>query len=393
MKRRMFRTFGAVGCVLTLILGWAPLAPGLAQEDFLADLPALPAGVGNELGHDINRVLELIDDAGERIARTSLVLDIGDTYINQNNDLYEVVAIEGSQARVASRGQAEMPDVSDAFPLNKTATFLDQVFRFLPLQADRSPGTIAIYHSHGAESYEPTSGDAFKEEGGDVLLVGERLKAALEKEGLEVVHSDQLHTPHDAGAYQRSRRTVAELNQEAEPVTMIDVHRDAVPDPNEYRVEVAGEQMTGIRLVVGRQNQNRDANLEYAKRIKAIADEEFPNLITGIFHAQGNYNQDFGPRMILMEFGTHLTSLEEAKKSADLIARVLPAAAGLAPGTGGAADSQIGQAAMSTFWWLLGLAGVGTLAWLWMNREGLGLDKYLRRLGSGGDGGDQDNHE
>lgn len=393
MTRRIFRKIGAIGCIVALILGWLPLSPGHAQEDLLADLPALPSGVGDELGHDVNMVIDLIDEAGERITRTSLMLAIGDVFINQKNDLYEVVSVEENQARVALRGQAEMPDVSDALPLGKAPTFLDQVVRFLPLQAKSNPGTIAIYHSHGAESYEPTSGDAFKEDGGDVLTVGETLKQALEKQGYEVVNSEALHTPHDGGAYQRSRRTVAELNQKANPATMIDVHRDAVPDPNEYRTEVNGEHMTGIRLVVGRQNQNRDANLEYAKRIKAIADEEFPNLITGIFHAQGNYNQDFGPRMILMEFGTHLTSLEEANKSAEYIAQVLPAAAGLAPGTGGAAGSQIGQAALSTFWWLLGLAGVGTLAWLWLNREGLGLDKYLRRLGIGGDGGDQDNHE
>lgn len=388
------KRFGMIGSLVALTLWYCAATPGLAQADSLVDIPPLPSGVGEELGHDINTVLDLVDEAGRLITQTSLSLAVGDTYINQNNELYEIVAIEGSEARVELRGQVEMPDVSDVFPLERTPTFLDRVVRALPLQARSNRGTIAIYHSHGAESYEPTSGTAFDENGGDVLLVGQALKEALERQGYHVVFSDELHTPHDGGAYQRSRRTVAELNQEANPVTMVDVHRDGVPDPNMYRTEVNGVPMTGVRLVVGRQNQNRDANLEYAKRIKAIADEEYPNLITGIFHAQGNYNQDFGPRMILMEFGTHLTSLEEAQRSAELIARVLPAAAGLAPGTGAAAGSQIGQAALTTFYWLLGLAAVGTLAWLWMNREGLGLDKYLRRLGiRGGDQGDRDNHE
>ncbi len=92
--------------------------------------------------------------------------------------------------------------------------------------------------------------------------------------------------------------------------------------------------MSQIRLVVGRQNQNREANLEYAKRIKAIADEKYPGLVKGIFHAHGNYNQDLGPRMILIEFGTHVTSLEEALRSVRPTAEVVAAAAGLTPGAG-----------------------------------------------------------
>lgn len=397
MTSRIFKRFGVIGSLVALAFWYGLVTPGAAQTDLL-NIPPLPSGVGEEIGHDIQQVIDLVDETGELITRTTLSLAVGDTFINQKNELYEIVAIEGNQARVVLRGPVEMPDVSDALSLTRTSTFLDRVVRALPLQARSNTGTIAIYHTHGSESYEPTSGTAFDENGGDVLLVGQTLKEALEKQGYRVAFSDELHTPHDGGAYQRSRRTVAELNQQANPVTMIDVHRDGVPDPSLYRTEVNGVPMTGVRLVVGRQNQNRDANLEYAKRIKAIADEKFPNLITGIFHARGNYNQDFGPRMILMEFGTHVTSLEEAQRAAELIAQVLPAAAGLAPGTGGAASSQIGQAALTTFYWLLGIAAVGSLVWLWINREGLGLNKYLRRLGIDGGGdrrnqGEQDNHE
>ena len=102
----------------------------------------------------------------------------------------------------------------------------------------------------------------------------------------------------------------------------------------EYLANVNGTEMSQIRLVVGRQNQNREANLEYAKRIKAIADERYPGLVKGIFHARGNYNQDLGPRMILLEFGTHVTSLEHALRSVEPMADVIAAAAGLAPGSG-----------------------------------------------------------
>src|SRR5690606_37781463 len=143
--------------------------------------------------------------------------------------------------------------------------------------------------------------------------------------------------------------TASEISRNA-PATIIDVHRDAIPTVESYRTQVNGQQMTQVRLVVGRQNQNREANLEYAKRIKAIADEKYPGLIKGIFHARGNYNQDLGPKMILLEFGTHVTGLEEAKRSAELMADVIPAAAGLARGAG---DGNVGAAGRSTAIWLI----------------------------------------
>lgn len=375
-----------IGRIVALFLVALLMPAWTAAQEDLFDIPPLPVGIGDEPGHSAEYVIDLLDEAERLITRAAIPLDVGDTYIDRDNTLYEVVAIEDGRVRVESRGQAEMPDVrSDGEQARGLGAFLANLFRRGTLQADqgRKDGVIGIYHTHSAESYEPTSGDAFKIERGDVYEVGMALKEALEAEGYKVVISEQEHLPHDAGAYQRSRRTAAELSRE-DPVTLIDLHRDAVPDPEHYRVTVNGEQMTGVRIVVGKQNQNRDANLEYAKRIKAIADEKFPGLVIGIFHAKGNYNQDLGPRMILLEFGTHTTTLEEAKRSTALMAQVIPAAAGMAPGTRESADRQIGKAASGTIWWILGILGVGGAVWYWMNREGMGIG---RRVGDDGDKG------
>jgi stage II sporulation protein P len=378
----MNKTFFPVMVVLMTALVWWGTAFGTAQE-----IPSLPGGIDQEMMHDESLISRLIDQEGRQITMAALELALGDIYIDEQNNLFEVINIKpDGVVEVAGKGKAEMPDVSDAFPESGFTAFIRNLFGRLTGQAGQSDEVIGIYHTHSAESYIPTSGDAFKNQG-DIYQVGMALKQALENEGYEVVYSDKAHLPHDSGAYLRSRRTAAELSQNR-PVTLIDVHRDAIPDPDEYRVNVNGEQMTSVRIVVGKQNQNRDANLEYAKRIKAIADKMYPGLIKGIFHARGNYNQDLGPRMILLEFGTHLTSLEEAQKSANLMAKVIPAAAGIAPGTAGSAGWQIGSAAMRTFWWILGLALIAGAVWLWMNKEGLGLDKWLRRLRIG-----KDDHE
>lgn len=359
-----------------LVLAWAPPAAGQTIDwDQVFD-----DGVGHR-GTD--GYFTWRDEAGDIITYTALAPAPGDTYITADNRLYEVVEVGSDRTvRAEFREQIQLPRIlTDSSPSTAPGGTASVVGRWLRGLSGMAPGTptsgavaraeersgapIGIYHSHNAESYVPNSGEEFQEPHGDILEVGRALGEALEREGYRVIWSDRSHLPHDGGAYQRSRATVRELLQQG-AVALIDVHRDAIP-AEQYRDVVAGEQLTKVRLVVGRQNPNRDANLELAKRIKAVADERYPGLVKGIFHARGNYNQDVGPRTILMEFGTHETSLEEALKAARLMAEVYPAAAGLAPGTSEGADRQLGSAAWRTTFWVLLLAAGAVFGYLWIN--------------------------
>ena len=67
---------------------------------------------------------------------------------------------------------------------------------------------------------------ALVEQGGGILQVGGNLAKALREKGFVVNHIREPHTPHDAGAYQRSRRTAQELVTEGDQL-IFDVHRDA----------------------------------------------------------------------------------------------------------------------------------------------------------------------
>lgn len=382
------------------VLAWAPPASGqrIDWEQMFDD------GVGHR---SADGYYTWRDEAGDIITYTALAPAVGDTYITADNRLYEVVEVgEDRTVRAEFREEVELPrvagEVATAPAVRQLAGF-SWLGRWLAaavelVQArDRSaePGPIGIYHSHNAESYVPDSGDEFKEPHGDILEVGRALKEALEEQGYRVIWSDRSHLPHDGGAYQRSRATVRELLEQG-AVALIDVHRDAIP-AEQYRDVVAGEELTKVRLVVGRQNPNREANLELAKRIKAVADERYPGLVKGIFNARGNYNQDVGPRTILMEFGTHETSLEEAVRAAKLMAEVYPAAAGFAPGTAQQADRQIGGAGWRSAFWVLLVALGAAFGYLWIN-EGSPQAAWTRlkgffrreagRLGTGSGGED-----
>lgn len=324
------------------------------------------------VGHKSGMHYTWRDESGDIITLTAITPTKGDTYIAEDNRLYEVVSVADDRTvEVTYVETVTLPRVvleeNPGNPFSSAATAIRPKSAALPTQS-RGGGNnqvVGIYHSHNAESYLKSSGTEFIEPHGEVLDVGQALAEALEKQGLTVIHSDASHLPHDGGAYQRSRATVRELLAE-DAVALIDVHRDAIP-AEEYVTEVDGEPMTKIRLVVGRQNPNREANLELAERIKAIADERYPGLVKGIFHAAGNYNQDVGPRMILLEFGTHETSVEEATDAARLFAEVYPAAAGLTPDSAQGASRQLGGAGLRSALWFGLLAAASLFGYLWVN--------------------------
>ena len=304
----------------------------------------------------------LVDLDGKFVTETSLDIGVDDVYISEDNVRYVIDRVSGDTVYARNEGQERMPAIYDQ--QGAVVAF----WQWAAGMASGNKGAIGIYQTHSDESYQPTSGTTSATPRGDIYEVGKALAASLEKAGYQVVFSDNVHLPHDGQAYVRSRRTAAELSRQG-PVTLIDIHRDAIPNPSQYRATVNGEQLSQVRLVVGRQNQNMATNLAYAKRIKAVADKKYPGLIKGIFFAKGNYNQDLGPRMILLEFGTHTTTLQEASKAAALMADIIPAAAGLAPGTGGTASSQFGKTGLTSALWILGLAAVGAGIWYFVNKE------------------------
>ena len=167
----------------------------------------------------------------------------------------------------------------------------------------------------------PTDGTAGVDGRGGIHRVGDVLGRQLAQHGFRVVKSEALHLPHDRGAYRRSRRTAVKMLPK-DPLVLLDVHRDATP-PEFYREVVEGEPVTQVRLVVGRENPFRRTNLTFARRLKATADRLYPGLVKGIYYGRGDYNQDLGPRTLLIEVGAHTNSRLLAERGAALFAGVV----------------------------------------------------------------------
>lgn len=317
-------------------------------------------------------------DNGEELFRFAGAMEAGDEYISADNQRYTIESVDDNAmtARAAHQGAQQLPDV------NWLETSAAVVVSGAGGSAQGDNRLIALYATHSDESYTPTDGTESANDGyGGIYDVCGALKQALEEKGIQVVLDETSHVPHDAGAYRRSRETAIELLKKG-PDALIDIHRDGIPDPDEYKVEIDGENASKVRLLVGRSNQNAAANKEFALELKAVADNAYPDLIKDIFIGKGAYNQDLMSNAILLEFGTHTIDKERAVASAEMMGNVIADTLyGDVSGAAGGGEQQTANKGAGTgiIWLIIAVVlAVGVFAVLQTGRGREAWDKVRR---------------
>lgn len=253
----------------------------------------------------------LVDENGDELTVMAREIYAEDEYISSDNKHYKVTRVDKDKriAYAKYQGEASLETI-----------LVDNAVKTAALSKD---ACIVMYSTHNSESYLPSDGKQSIKGGGGILDVGEAFKKNLEKRGIKAVFDKTAHDPHDAGAYRRSRQTASKLIKSNMPIAAVfDIHRDGVPKSH-YVTKVDGQDMSMVRIVIGRRNQNRKANEELAKKVKSVADKTYPGLIKDIFIGKGTYNQELSPRSLLFEFGTLGNSKEAAQKSTAYLAEVI----------------------------------------------------------------------
>ena len=329
----------------------------------------------------------------EKIMSTARLVHPGDEYINMENKLYRVEKIDGNIAWARFIEDIELLDINVESVLSSG---LAGTMIFPEGKPQTSDFTLGIYHSHGAESYVPSDGTDSIPQGGGILEVGKSFAGALREKGFTVKHSLETHIPHDAGAYNRSRRTAEEFLKEGVD-SLFDIHRDAVP-AEEYTETVDGSPAVQLQLVVGRQNQNAETNKGFAEGLKKTTDDLHPGLIKGIFLASGNYNQDMLPLAMLIEVGSHENTKEGAEKSIVLFSDTV---ATYFLGSGAEkAQRETGSTALRSILWVVFIVAVALGVYLLISTKNIEelrskLSDFFRKEfaelkgGKRGEGGDQ----
>lgn len=300
-------------------------------------------------------VYTMLDNAGHTITQRGGQMHVGDEYISGDNILYRIISVDDADhTAVAEKlGDASIdPQALSAFYDLRAAAEKS-------VDKNESDGKklICMYSTHSDESYLPEDGESSKWENAGIYDVGNALKDELEQLGIDVVYSEESFLPHDADAYNRSRATAEELLKKG-PDALLDIHRDAIP-AEQYETTVDGEDISMVRLFVGRSNQNSAANKAFAQQIKKLADEKYPGLIKDIYIGKGNYNQELYPQALLLEFGTHKIEKDKAIGATKYIAEVLDS---VLYGPSAKAESRMEnktKPASKGIFWIIGLAILG----------------------------------
>ncbi|HEX2953491.1 MAG TPA: stage II sporulation protein P [Bacillota bacterium] len=333
----------------------------------------------------------LVDNRGKTICLTAIQASVGDEYLNEDNRLYRVYQIRGDVARVkfVRREKLELADDRPTLMMQWIAA-IESLWRKDNDNVQTPPGkrSIAVYYTHSDESYVPTDGRSSIEGKGTIFKVGSNLASEFRKIGVPVIDDKTPHDPHDAMAYDRSRRTAVQLLKRR-PLALLDCHRDAVP-PQEYRKVLNNQEVTKVRIVIGRQNPNMAANNAFAKQVKAVVDRKYPGMVRGIYYGKGAYNQDLAPRAILLEFGAHTNSRYAAERGAKIFAAAAASVLYNRYGkTRSAQNAPVQRGSYKALIWILGLIVGGAVLFILLNSGIGGLKRFGKNLREefGGDPG------
>lgn len=236
-------------------------------------------------------------DSEERFALTSFNLEELSIFFQEENETAE-----------NSNGDIYNPDIKKT--LNETVP------------------EVLLYHTHTTEYYSPATASSPFSEDTSVVSVGKIIAEELQKNyGISVVHDKTIHNTQYNNSYTRSGETLSKYLQEYPGFkVIIDIHRDAGLSKNSITCSVNNQQAAKLMFVLSKASPNYQKNLDLADSLKGIIEQEFPGVMKE--HKQynrgkANFNLDKAPNSALIEVGSDVTDIEEAKLSGRIIARAI----------------------------------------------------------------------
>lgn len=187
---------------------------------------------------------------------------------------------------------------------------------------------VLIYHTHTCESYKPNGINTI-DKTQNVCAVGEELKKELqEKYGISVIHD---MTVHDAAAYAQSYdRSEVTLNKYMKEYgnfkLIIDLHRDSVENKKAVTARINDEDVAKFMFVMAKKNPHFDKNMKIVNNMIKVSNKLYPGFSKGIFYynyGRKFFNQAVSDNAVLIEVGSHINTVDEAKASSKYLARII----------------------------------------------------------------------
>ncbi len=205
---------------------------------------------------------------------------------------------------------------------------------------------VLIVHTHGTESYLPEdrvgkpaytlTEDTFTDEdiGNNVVAVGRVLAETLWENGIPTVHCEIMHnlTSYE-NAYPLECETVLSyLAQYPSIRYVLDLHRDCMMTEGGKYLRTVFPTEDGdaaqIMFVVGTNENGADHpdwenNLTVAAKWQRKLIGRYPSAARPINLRKSSFNEQYTPGSLLIEVGTNVNTLAEAKRSAVLLGETL----------------------------------------------------------------------
>lgn len=203
---------------------------------------------------------------------------------------------------------------------------------------------ILIMHTHATESYQPEGALSYDPQYScrntdttqNMVAVGKVMCETLNNLGYNTIQDATLHDyPSYNGSYAASRQTVESYLEKYPSIKIVlDVHRDAIERDGERiapTVSINGTKYAQIMIISGADNgylnmPNYKENLKFASAVQNYTSKMYPGLTRPILFDYRNYNQQLTTGSILVEIGSHASTLSSAKNSAYAFASGLAAA-------------------------------------------------------------------
>ncbi len=224
------------------------------------------------------------------------------------------------------------------------AVEISEILQTAPDIAPSLDGSIEVLllSTHATEAYEPADVGYYDksynsrstDNNTNVVAVAERIAEKLREAGIGVIHDTQQYDyPSYNGAYDRSGEAIQTYLEEYPTIKVVlDIHRDAIENADGDRVkpviEIDGRKAAQIMLIAGCDDGTMDMpnwpeNLRFAAQLQNACEFLYPGLTRPMGLSYRRYNQALCTGSVLVEFGGHANTLEEAQYAGELFAAAL----------------------------------------------------------------------
>ncbi|NLK75730.1 MAG: hypothetical protein GX288_10655 [Clostridiales bacterium] len=196
---------------------------------------------------------------------------------------------------------------------------------------------ILIYHTHSQEAYIDSREGVVED---TVVGIGSLLKEVLEKKyGYNVIHDKSVYDMVDGKldrsyAYNLAKKGIDKILEKYPSIeVVIDLHRDGAA---ERAIMLDGKETAQVMLLNGLSrdtygpitrldNPNLEDNLAFSLKLQLKSLELYPGFFFKNYLHCYRYNLHVREKSMLVEWGTHMNTLQSAKNAVEPFAKVLDA--------------------------------------------------------------------